>query len=160
MTSDSLNCLVHIVEIGNGLVSFQLRGLEFRGTYCQQREVEAITEGPEENDGNSNIVKYVFLPKGKLFTIFFTLLGCCCCAVGHLPGMLSVNAMFSLRWLAWQLTTARYVLEGYSISDNGAGSMFQVFDFRKVLISYYVKVICIFDYLEYERVRKSHVLFK
>lgn len=54
--------------------------------------------------------------------------------------MLSVNAMFSLRWLAWQLTTARYVLEGYSISDNGAGSMFQVFDFRKVLISYYVKV--------------------
>lgn len=51
LTSDSLNCLVHIVEIGNGLVSFQLRGLEFRGTYCQQREVEAITEGPEDNDG-------------------------------------------------------------------------------------------------------------
>lgn len=37
--------------MGNDLVTFQMRGLEFRGTYCQQREVEAITEGVEENDG-------------------------------------------------------------------------------------------------------------
>lgn len=51
LASDYLNCLVHIVEMGNGLVSFQLRGLEFRGTYCQQREVEAISEGPEESSG-------------------------------------------------------------------------------------------------------------
>lgn len=34
--SDNLNCLVHIIELGNGMVTFQLRGLEFRGTYCQQ----------------------------------------------------------------------------------------------------------------------------
>lgn len=53
LASDYLNCLVHIVEMGNGLVSFQLRGLEFRGTYCQQREVEAISEGPEESSGES-----------------------------------------------------------------------------------------------------------
>ena len=51
MASDYLNALVHIIEKGNGLVTFQLRGLEFRGTYCQQREVEAITEGVEEDDG-------------------------------------------------------------------------------------------------------------
>ncbi|OQR79964.1 pecanex protein 1 [Tropilaelaps mercedesae] len=31
LTSDNLNCLVHIVELANGLVTFQLRGLEFRG---------------------------------------------------------------------------------------------------------------------------------
>lgn len=37
--------------MGNGLVTFQMRGLEFRGTYCQQREVEAIRDGVEENDG-------------------------------------------------------------------------------------------------------------
>ena len=41
-------------ELGNGLVTFQMRGLEFRGTYCQQREVEAISEGVEENEGNSS----------------------------------------------------------------------------------------------------------
>lgn len=51
LASDYLNCLVHIIEFGNGLVTFQMRGLEFRGTYCQQREVEAISEGVEENDG-------------------------------------------------------------------------------------------------------------
>ncbi|KAL3266292.1 hypothetical protein HHI36_010472 [Cryptolaemus montrouzieri] len=117
LASDYLNCLVHIIEIGNGLVTFQMRGLEIRGTYCQQREVEAITEGVEENDG------------------------CCCCDTGHLPNMLSVNAAFSQRWLAWEVTSAKYVLEGYSISDNSAISMFQVFEFRRVLVSYYVKSI-------------------
>ena len=50
LASENLNCLVHIVELGNGLVTFQVRGLEFRGTYCQQREVEAISEGVEEDD--------------------------------------------------------------------------------------------------------------
>jgi hypothetical protein len=54
--------------------------------------------------------------------------------------MLSMNAAFSQRWLAWEVTATKYVLEGYSISDNSAISMLQVFDFRKVLITYYVKV--------------------
>ncbi|XP_010788389.1 pecanex-like protein 3 [Notothenia coriiceps] len=31
LASDYLNALVHIIEIGNGLITFQLRGLEFRG---------------------------------------------------------------------------------------------------------------------------------
>lgn len=93
-----------------------MRGLEFRGTYCQQREVEAISEGLGENDG------------------------CCCCTIGHLPNMLSVNAMFSRRWLAWQVVAAQYILEGYSITDNLAQATLQVYEFRKVLITYYIKV--------------------
>lgn len=59
LASDNLNCLVHIIELGNGLVTFQVRGLEFRGTYCQQREVEAISEGVSEDEG------------------------CCCCEPGN-----------------------------------------------------------------------------
>ncbi|KAI5694056.1 hypothetical protein M8J75_010034 [Diaphorina citri] len=117
LASDYLNCLIHIVEVGNGLVTFQMRGLEFRGTYCQQREVEAISQSVEDNEG------------------------CCCCEPGHLPHLLSLNAAFSQRWLAWEVTTTKYVLEGYSISDISAASMLQVFDFRKVLISYYVRSI-------------------
>lgn len=31
LASDYLNALVHLIELGNGLVTFQLRGLEFRG---------------------------------------------------------------------------------------------------------------------------------
>lgn len=80
-------------------------------------QVEAISEGIEDN-GN-----------------------CCCCKIGHFSNVLSVNAAFSQRWLAWEVATAKYVLEGYSISDNSAGSMLQVFDFRKVLVTYYVKSI-------------------
>ncbi|CAF0755490.1 unnamed protein product [Adineta steineri] len=49
LTSDSLNCMIHLIEIGNGFITFQLRGLEFKGTYCQQREVEAITEDIDKN---------------------------------------------------------------------------------------------------------------
>lgn len=117
LASDYLNALVHLIEVGNGLVTFQLRGLEFRGTYCQQREVEAITEGVEEDEG------------------------CCCCEPGHLPRVLSFNAAFGQRWLAWEVTASKYVLEGYSISDNNAASMLQVFDLRKILVTYYVKSI-------------------
>lgn len=47
LASDYLNALVHIIEIGNGLVTFQLRGLEFRG---QQQGVEARRIWVMEND--------------------------------------------------------------------------------------------------------------
>ncbi|XP_028678175.1 pecanex-like protein 1 isoform X2 [Erpetoichthys calabaricus] len=117
LASDYLNALVHIIEIGNGLVTFQLRGLEFRGTYCQQREVEAITEGVEEDEGF------------------------CCCEPGHIPHMLSFNSAFGQRWLAWEVLVTKYVLEGYSITDNSAASMLQVFDLRRILTTYYVKGI-------------------
>uniref|UniRef100_A0A8C5DUY8 Pecanex-like protein n=1 Tax=Gouania willdenowi TaxID=441366 RepID=A0A8C5DUY8_GOUWI len=117
LASDYLNALVHLIEIGNGLVTFQLRGLEFRGTYCQQREVEAITEGVEEDEG------------------------CCCCEPGHLPHILSFNAAFGQRWLAWEVLVTKYVLEGYSITDNCAAPMLQVFELRRILTTYYVKGI-------------------
>ena len=74
LASDYLNCLVHIIELGNGLVTFQMRGLEFKGTYCQQREVEAITEGIEENHGNLVVgegweVPSSISPSQKQFTL-------------------------------------------------------------------------------------------
>lgn len=78
--------------------------------------MEAITEGVEEDDG------------------------CCCCEPGHLPHMLSCNAAFNLRWLAWEVVATKYLLEGYSISENNAATMLQVYDLRKLLITYYLKV--------------------
>ncbi|XP_053461971.1 pecanex-like protein 2 isoform X3 [Nycticebus coucang] len=117
LASDDLNAFVHLIEIGNGLVTFQLRGLEFRGTYCQQREVEAIMEGDEDDRG------------------------CCCCKPGHLPHLLSCNAAFHLRWLTWEIAQTQYILEGYSILDNNAATMLQVFDLRRLLIRYYIKSI-------------------
>ncbi|KAG8545655.1 hypothetical protein GDO81_020549, partial [Engystomops pustulosus] len=116
LTSDYLNAFVQLVETGNGFVTFQLRGLEFKGTYCHQREVEAITEGDEDNSG------------------------CCCFRIGHLPHVLSCNAAFNKRWLTWEITRCQYILEGYSVIHSNAASLFQVFDLRKILIKYFVKV--------------------
>lgn len=145
LASDYLNCLVHIIELGNGLCTFQMRGLEFRGTYCQQREVEAISEEVEENIGQQQRSNEPDICTWAQFSCVLCpsscpSVGCCCCTIGHLPRMLSANAMFTTRWLAWQVMASKYVLEGYSISDNSATATLQVFEFRKVLISYYVKV--------------------
>uniref|UniRef100_A0A183IFS5 Pecanex-like protein n=1 Tax=Soboliphyme baturini TaxID=241478 RepID=A0A183IFS5_9BILA len=93
LASFYLNCMVHVIEIGNGFVTFQLRGLEFRGTYCQQREVEAITEDLSEGDG------------------------CCCC------------------------DPVKFVLEGYSVTDNSAVSTLQMIELRQLMVTLYVKCI-------------------
>lgn len=61
--------------------------------------------------------------------------------MGHFSNVLNVNAAFSQRWLAWEVANAKYVLEGYSISDNSAVSMLQTFEFRKALVTFYVKSI-------------------
>ena len=65
-----------------------------------------------------------------------------------------MNAAFNQRWLSWEVVVTKYVLEGYSISDNNAASMVGVFDLRKVLIMYYVQVseLCIVCTLFYKHV--------
>lgn len=42
LASEYLNALVHIIEIGNGLVTFQLRGLEFRGKNSKQMVSDCV----------------------------------------------------------------------------------------------------------------------
>lgn len=84
--------------------------------------------------------EYNGLFRNCLFYSFLSSSGCCCCEPGHLPNMLSLNAAFGQRWLAWEVSATKYIIEGYSISDNSAASMLQVFDLRKILVSYYVKV--------------------
>jgi len=117
LSSDYLNCLVHIIEIGNGFVTFQLRGLEFKGTYCQQRELEAITEDNTENDG------------------------CCCCSLGHLKYMLSFNVSFHLKWVAWSVIARKYIVNAYRIVDNDLSLIVNFFSLRRILIDFYIKVI-------------------
>ncbi|CAD5215033.1 unnamed protein product [Bursaphelenchus xylophilus] len=112
-----LSCMVHIIEVGNGFVTFQVRGLEFRGTYCHQREAEAISE--DWADGG----------------------GCCCCTLGSIPGLLSYNNAWALRWLAWEVTSSKYVIDGYSITDNSAVNLLQVHELRRLLVTLYVKCI-------------------
>ncbi|VDN04328.1 unnamed protein product [Thelazia callipaeda] len=98
LASYYLNCLVHIIEVGNGFV-------------------EAISEGVGEG------------------------MGCCCCSVSSLPGLLSLNTAWVLRWLAWEVVTAKYIIDGYSITDNSAVNLLQVHELRRLLVTLYVKSI-------------------
>ena len=124
--------MIHLIEIGNGFITFQLRGLEFKGTsidpvthspflcysgtYCQQREVEAITEDIDKNRG------------------------LCCCEAGRFPHMLSLNAAFTQRWLAWEVICLKFVVDGYSIKENKFNETVVGYDLRKRLISLMIKV--------------------
>ncbi|CAL8301968.1 unnamed protein product [Boreogadus saida] len=57
LASDYLNALVHLVELGNGLVAFQLRGLEFRGP---QHAIFQYTYGPLDSEKDSALVLLCF----------------------------------------------------------------------------------------------------
>ncbi|CAF3476500.1 unnamed protein product [Rotaria sordida] len=143
LTSDSLNCMIHLIEIGNGFITFQLRGLEFKGTYCQQREVEAITEDIDKNRG------------------------LCCCEAGRFPHMLSLNAAFTQRWLAWEVICLKFVVDGYSIKENKFNETVVGYDLRKRLISLMIKAVIFYairsdqlvNWLENEQIRQAMMQF-
>ncbi|KRY53192.1 Pecanex-like protein 1 [Trichinella britovi] len=203
LASFYLNCLIHVVEIGNGFVSFQLRGLEFRGTYCQQREVEAITEELNEIDhhgpvggagsggggvgggattttttttttgttgattsggvvaaqrasggnGRRRCCRSPSSSSSSTSTCSCCYCCCCCCSCCcgsnsvnrdrfcRLPGLLTFSSLWNVRWLAWEIKTAKYILDGYSVSENSAISLFQLIELRKLLVTLYVKSI-------------------
>ena len=48
----------------------------------------------------------------------------------------------------------KYVLEGYSISDNNASTMLHVFDLRRILVTYYIKVLT--DILYFKQILHSY----
>ena len=86
------------------------------GTYCHQREVEAITESISDDEG------------------------CCCAQPGHLPGILSCNKLLGMRWLAWEVVSSCYTLHGYSIAESQAHLVFNSFDYRRCYITYLIEV--------------------
>ncbi|KAF8770826.1 Pecanex-like protein 1 like protein [Argiope bruennichi] len=45
LASENLNCLVHVIEVGNGLITFQVRGLEFRASHNSFASVDFLLYG-------------------------------------------------------------------------------------------------------------------
>lgn len=88
--------------------------------------------------------------------------------------MISFNAAFNLRWMVsvvglifvfdriklltplllpassqvWQITQTKYVLDGYTISDNLATPMVVQFEYRKNLITHYVKCVIFYTIMD------------
>jgi len=55
--------------------------------------------------------------------------------------MLSLNAAFTQRWLAWEVICLKFVVDGYSIKENKFNETVVGYDLRKRLISLMIKVI-------------------
>ncbi|VDO03119.1 unnamed protein product [Rodentolepis nana] len=121
LASEDLHFLLHVIEVGNGLVTFQMRGLEFVGTYCHEQESNGLSE-PQLGDRD-----------------------CCCCTLHHLPPtLLSPNGAVRLRWLAWQFVYAPYTIEAYRLIDHSAATSLQVIDFRKIVVSLFIQCLLYF----------------
>ncbi|VDK32232.1 unnamed protein product [Taenia asiatica] len=121
LASEELHFLLHIIEIGNGLVTFQIRGLEFAGTYCHEQESNGLSE-PQLGDRDF-----------------------CCCTLHRLPtALLSPNSAIRLRWLAWQFVHTPYTIEGYRLIDHSAATSLQVIDFRKIVLALFIQCLLYF----------------
>ena len=94
-------------------LSFQLRGLEFTGTYCQQREVEALEQDEP-----------ALMQEGKI------------------PNVHLLRSMIDMRWRTWKTVTLNYRLDGYAISRLKAEQLFAEWDQRKRLMKFVVECIC------------------
>ena len=60
--------------------------------------------------------------------------------------MLSLNAAFAQRWLAWEVVCLKFVVDGYSIKENKFNETVVGYDLRKRLISLMIKVLLDFAF--------------
>lgn len=112
IVNDRLSAMLHIVEVGNGYCTFQLRGMEFKGTYCQEQELEEI-----------NSVDFQESPPGQC---------------GLFPGLMTISDIFKSRWRSWEVINTGLMLRTYSISLNPATSMLNYWSLQMELVKYYV----------------------
>lgn len=104
-----MTAFVHIIDIGNGYCTFQLRGLEFSGTFCQMVELECLEQTTLDLEGE------------KWQTCFGRWL-------------LAFRAMTEIRWRTWSSVNQQFKLPGYSLSRFRADSLFGPYDQRKLLL--------------------------
>ena len=129
--NDKLSAIVHIIELGNGFCSFQLRGIEFKGTYCQERELEAVTEASEGDIGRGCETCYGSI-EDKCSR--------CGTCISNIE-FLKPTMMASMRWRTWQVINTGLVLKTYNVISNNASSILNFFEQRKELMALYVKSI-------------------
>jgi hypothetical protein len=81
--------------------------------------------------------------------------------------MLSLNAAFTQRWLAWEVICLKFVVDGYSIKENKFNETVVGYDLRKRLISLMIKAVIFYairsdqliNWLENEQIRQAMIQF-
>eukprot|EP01117_Protostelium_nocturnum_P007085 TRINITY_DN2542_c0_g2_i1.p1 TRINITY_DN2542_c0_g2~~TRINITY_DN2542_c0_g2_i1.p1 ORF type:complete len:1401 (-),score=343.60 TRINITY_DN2542_c0_g2_i1:115-4317(-) len=114
--NDKLTAILHIIEIGNGFCTFQVRGMEFKGTYCHERELERITKERFDDDATHEY---------KPWSI-------------QIPGLLDFKDWIGRRWKTWETINHSLMLQTYSISPNPIMSTIYSNDARKLFVKFYV----------------------
>eukprot|EP01105_Mastigella_eilhardi_P001802 TRINITY_DN1217_c0_g1_i5.p1 TRINITY_DN1217_c0_g1~~TRINITY_DN1217_c0_g1_i5.p1 ORF type:complete len:898 (+),score=189.30 TRINITY_DN1217_c0_g1_i5:1201-3894(+) len=115
--NDMLTAFIHIIHLGNGHVTFQIRGLEFKGTICQERELAAVNAG--------DFVTDTF----------------CCLRQPRFPfpRLMRIKDIINFRWNTWKIINTNYILPAYSVALLPASNMFNLFSLRRILITKYVQ---------------------
>eukprot|EP00041_Stephanoeca_diplocostata_P005881 m.70421 g.70421 ORF g.70421 m.70421 type:complete len:2703 (-) comp16051_c0_seq12:2557-10665(-) len=116
--SNSMSFFLHIIDRGSGYVSFQIRGLEFAGTFCQAREIEALDVDDETETGDTRI---------------FSSWSWCASTSGPLRNVLPLKTALQLRWRTWEREARDYPAKGYSISLLTAKNLFPTNAHRSLL---------------------------
>lgn len=141
--NDALTAMIHFSEVGNGICSFQLRGLEFKGTLCQEREQEAILQIVDREDppGMRNLIEVISNTIPWLERIFDRI------------QFLKPSIALKYRWYLWQVIRSDLDLTTYNVMENNAESIMSGYDQRKQVITLYVRALLYFllqrDELDY-----------
>ena len=70
-TTEDYLLIVHIISINEQRVTFQIRGLEFAGTYCQQEELGALDDTSYNKfSPNYQFINYIFNFFGNIFKTY------------------------------------------------------------------------------------------
>lgn len=129
--NDALTAMVHFTEVGNGVCSFQLRGLEFKGTLCQEREQDALlkTISREEPGAARDFIES--LTSGS------TLLQ----KIDDRIQFLKPSMMVQSRWHTWQVLRTDFTLDTYNVMENNAESVMIGNDQRKKVITLFMRAL-------------------
>jgi hypothetical protein len=57
----------------------------------------------------------------------------------HYRYLLSINAAFQLRWVAWSIVARKHVVDAYRIVDNDLSLIVNFYSLRRSLVDFYVK---------------------
>ena len=91
--------------------------------------MEAITEDISEDEGGLCFAQCMSdCPFGR------------CCQRPN-PMCLNFTSYLKNLVMTWKVMQKNYVLDGYSICDSSASNLFTMFDYRKQVITYFVRCI-------------------
>ncbi|CAL8074828.1 unnamed protein product [Calicophoron daubneyi] len=116
LSSDEMNALVHIIEMGNGYVTFQLRGLQFIRTSCHNSE-------------NASFYSYLHSDSN------------CRCRYPNAISVVGGRHFVDIHYTAWKLVSCEYTLKGYNVAEHSTNTLLSMHAMRRNLICYFIQSV-------------------